>query len=107
MDKTSDLDAFYRGQIVGARRLGHSIYEIVRELGYSRSTVSRVYREYTDGGKKTSDQANCKGQLALKKRCVRRNVLNLCLDVWQPLSRPEEAQIVINLLSLIQWHFSV
>ncbi|GBM42731.1 Elongation of very long chain fatty acids protein 7 [Araneus ventricosus] len=35
------------------------------------------------------------------------NLLNLCVGVWQPLSRPEEAQLIINLLSLIQWHFSV
>ncbi|GBN11028.1 hypothetical protein AVEN_17606-1 [Araneus ventricosus] len=35
------------------------------------------------------------------------NLLNLCLVMWQPLSRPEEAQLSINLLSLIQWHFSV
>ncbi|GBO18417.1 hypothetical protein AVEN_216841-1 [Araneus ventricosus] len=72
MGKTSDLDAFDRGQIVGARRLGHSISEIVRELRFSRSTVSRVYREYTGGGQKISNRANCKGQLALNEHGVRR-----------------------------------
>ncbi|GFT42132.1 transposable element Tcb2 transposase [Trichonephila clavipes] len=45
--------------------MGHSISEIVRQLGFSRLTISRVYQEYLDGGQKTSDQANCKGQLAL------------------------------------------
>ncbi|GBO25706.1 hypothetical protein AVEN_154365-1 [Araneus ventricosus] len=68
MGKTSDLDAFDRGQIVGAQRLGHSISEIVRELRFSRSTVSRVYTD----GEKTSDRANCKGQLALNERGARR-----------------------------------
>ncbi|GBN90862.1 hypothetical protein AVEN_52888-1 [Araneus ventricosus] len=72
MDKTSDLDAFVCGQIVGTRRMGHSISEIVRELGFSRSTVSRVNREYTNGGEKTSDRAYCKGQLALNERGARR-----------------------------------
>ncbi|GBM72907.1 hypothetical protein AVEN_68487-1 [Araneus ventricosus] len=72
MGKTSDLDAFVCGQIVGARRMDHSISEIVRELGFSRSTVSRVNREYTDGGEKTSNRANCKGQLPLNERGARR-----------------------------------
>ncbi|GFV06504.1 HTH_Tnp_Tc3_2 domain-containing protein [Trichonephila clavipes] len=37
-----------------------------------RSTVSRVYQEYIDGEQKTSDRADCKGQLALKERSERR-----------------------------------
>ncbi|GFW92019.1 transposable element Tcb2 transposase [Trichonephila clavipes] len=48
MGKLPDLDAFYRRQIVGARRMGHSISEIVRQLGFSRSTVSKSYSKYTD-----------------------------------------------------------
>ncbi|GBO39366.1 hypothetical protein AVEN_69439-1 [Araneus ventricosus] len=71
MGKTYDLDAFDRGQIEGARRMDHSISEIVRELGLSRSTLARVYRKYTDGGEKTRDRANCKGHLALNERGVR------------------------------------
>ncbi|GFX45053.1 uncharacterized protein TNCV_3431021 [Trichonephila clavipes] len=68
MGKLPDLDTFDRGQIVGARRMGHSVSEIVRQLGFSRSRVSRVYQEYMDGGQKTSDRTNCKGQLALTVR---------------------------------------
>ncbi len=52
MGKLPDLDAFDREQIVGARRIGHSISEIIRQLEFSRSTVSRVYQEYMDGGGK-------------------------------------------------------
>ncbi|GFV81713.1 HTH_Tnp_Tc3_2 domain-containing protein [Trichonephila clavipes] len=48
--------------------MGHSISEIVRQLGFSRSAVSREYQEYMDDGQKTSDQTNCKGQLALAVR---------------------------------------
>ncbi|GFU44450.1 HTH_Tnp_Tc3_2 domain-containing protein [Trichonephila clavipes] len=40
MGKPPDLDTFDRGQIVGARRMVHSVSEIVRQLGFSRSTVS-------------------------------------------------------------------
>ncbi|GFY05310.1 hypothetical protein TNCV_2207561 [Trichonephila clavipes] len=46
LSKMPDLDTFDLGQIVGARRMGHSISEIVRQLGFSRSKVSRVYQEY-------------------------------------------------------------
>ncbi|GFS61954.1 uncharacterized protein TNCV_2592471 [Trichonephila clavipes] len=42
----------------------HSISEIVRQLGFSRSILSRVYQEYVDYGQKISNWANCKGQLA-------------------------------------------
>ncbi|GFY13578.1 transposable element Tcb2 transposase [Trichonephila clavipes] len=65
MGKLPDLDAFDRGQIVRARRMGHLISEIVRRLGFSRSTVSRVYQECMEGGQKTSDWVNCTGKLSL------------------------------------------
>ncbi|GFX14363.1 uncharacterized protein TNCV_1768571 [Trichonephila clavipes] len=58
-------DASDRGQIMSARGMGHSISEIVRQLGFSRSAVSRKYQKYMDGGQKTSDKVNCKGQLVL------------------------------------------
>ncbi|GFX54920.1 hypothetical protein TNCV_3318371 [Trichonephila clavipes] len=52
--------------------MGHSIFEIVRQLGFSRSTVSRVYREYIEGGRKPTDRTKCKEQLALTVRSDRR-----------------------------------
>ncbi|GFX29666.1 uncharacterized protein TNCV_2750001 [Trichonephila clavipes] len=68
MGKLPNLDAFDRGQIVGARRMGYSISKIVRLLRFSRLTVPRVYQEHMNGEQKTSNQANCKGQLALTVR---------------------------------------
>ncbi|GFW20079.1 uncharacterized protein TNCV_2320201 [Trichonephila clavipes] len=65
MGKLPDLFAFDHGQIIGAGRMGRSILEIVRQLGFSRSSVSRIYQEYMDGGQKNSDRANCKGHLVL------------------------------------------
>lgn len=41
MDETRDLAAFDHGQMIGTRRMGHSISKIVREQGFSSSTVSR------------------------------------------------------------------
>ncbi|GFV55697.1 HTH_Tnp_Tc3_2 domain-containing protein [Trichonephila clavipes] len=70
MGKLPNLDAFDRGQIVSSRRMGYSFSEIVRQLGFSRSTVSRVYQEYMDGGQKS--KANCKGQLVSTVRGERR-----------------------------------
>ncbi|GFX83527.1 hypothetical protein TNCV_324761 [Trichonephila clavipes] len=63
-DKLPDLDAFNRGQIVGV----HSISDIVRQLRFSSSTVSRVIPRTHRWWTKTSDRANCKGQLALTVR---------------------------------------
>ncbi|GFS83695.1 HTH_Tnp_Tc3_2 domain-containing protein [Trichonephila clavipes] len=75
--KLPDLDTFDREQIVGARRRGHSISEIVRQLGFSRSTVSRVYQEYMYSGQKISDRANFKGQFVsrtVSKRTVKHSL---------------------------------
>ncbi|GFU24486.1 uncharacterized protein TNCV_2264461 [Trichonephila clavipes] len=72
MGKLSNLDSFDHGQIIGARCMGHSNSKIVRQLGFGRSTVSKVYQEYMDSGQKTSDRANCKGQLVLTGRGERR-----------------------------------
>ncbi|GBL90080.1 hypothetical protein AVEN_37351-1 [Araneus ventricosus] len=41
-----DLSDFERGVIVGAREMGHSISEVAMKFGFSRTTISRVYREY-------------------------------------------------------------
>ncbi|GFS78679.1 transposable element Tc1 transposase [Trichonephila clavipes] len=52
--------------------MGHSISAIVRDLGFSTWAVSRVNQEYIDGGLKTSDRGNCKGQFALTVHGERR-----------------------------------
>lgn len=50
MASRRELTAFERGMVVGARRMGHSISEIVSEFNIPRSTVSRVCREYLISG---------------------------------------------------------
>jgi predicted transcriptional regulator len=43
MGKTKDLSAFEQGMVVGARRTGVRVSRTEKLLGFSRSTVSRVY----------------------------------------------------------------
>ena len=50
MTARRELTDFERGMLVGARRMGHAISEIVREFNIPRSTVSRVCREYEISG---------------------------------------------------------
>ncbi|GBN83192.1 hypothetical protein AVEN_112632-1 [Araneus ventricosus] len=45
-----DLSDFERGVIMGAREMGHSISEVAMKFGFSRTTISRVYREYRVSG---------------------------------------------------------
>ena len=44
MGKNGALSDFERGMVVGARRAGLSISETADLLGFSRTTISRVYR---------------------------------------------------------------
>ncbi|KAJ7992874.1 hypothetical protein DPEC_G00266600 [Dallia pectoralis] len=51
--QTSNLSDFDRGMIIGARCAGSSISEAADRLGFSRSTVSKVYKECTNSSKKS------------------------------------------------------
>jgi hypothetical protein len=47
MGKTKDLSAFERGMVVGARRTGLGVSRTGKPLGFSCSTVSCVYQDWS------------------------------------------------------------
>ncbi|GFW20199.1 uncharacterized protein TNCV_1855231 [Trichonephila clavipes] len=71
MASYQDLSEFERGVIVGAREMGHSIFEVAMKFGFSRATISRVYREYRESGKTSN----------LRHRCGQKNITFECWDI--------------------------
>ncbi len=55
MGKKGDLSDFERGMVVGARRAGLNISKTADLLGFSRTTISSLYRGWYEKEKISSD----------------------------------------------------
>ncbi len=72
MGKKEDLNDFERGMVVGTRRAGLSISKTADLLGFSLTTISRVYRECPKKRKYPNDWQLCGRKCLVDVRGQRR-----------------------------------
>ncbi len=72
MGKKGDLSDFERGMVVGARQAGLSISQTADLLVFSRTTISRVYREWSEKEKISSERQLCGLKCLVDVRVQRR-----------------------------------
>ncbi len=72
MRKKGDLSDFERGLVVGVRRTGLSISKTADLLGFLHITISRVYREWSEKEKISSERQLCGRKCLVDVRGQRR-----------------------------------
>ncbi|GFT73418.1 HTH_Tnp_Tc3_2 domain-containing protein [Trichonephila clavipes] len=83
MPDYQELREFERCVIIGAREMGHSIFEEVMKFGYSLTTISRVYREYWESSKTSNLRHRCDRKKTFGLQTVESKVS--CFDPPSPL----------------------
>ncbi len=72
MGKKGDLSNFEHGMVAGARRAGLSISKTADVLRFSCTTISSVYREWSEKEKISSERQLCARKCLLHVRGQRR-----------------------------------
>jgi hypothetical protein len=67
MGKTKDLSAFEQSMVVGAR---HTVSRTATLLGFSRSTVSRVYKEWSTNQRTSGQPDTTWASIPVYGKCV-------------------------------------
>ncbi len=68
MGKKGDLNYFERGIVVGAKWAGLSISKTADLLGFSHTTISKVYRECSEKEKISSERQLCRRKCLVEVR---------------------------------------
>ncbi|GFS96338.1 HTH_Tnp_Tc3_2 domain-containing protein [Trichonephila clavipes] len=82
-----NLSEFERGVIVSAREMGHSNSEVAVKFGFSRMTISRVYREYRESGKTFHLRYRCGRKKSMQEGDQRRLTIIIKRDIRAAFSQ--------------------